>query len=122
MSDPHSNRRQFKRIDFDADTTLSQGSTVWSAHLIDLSLKGLLLQRPGTWDDSNEGIFRVDIRLAANAHVEMDAELVHREKDHLGFKCLHIGLESIQHLRRLIELNLADAAELERELGALIEL
>ena len=122
MSDSHSNRRQFKRIDFEADTLLSQGSIVWSAHLIDLSLKGLLLQRPGNWDDSSAGIFRIDIRLAANANVEMDAELVHREKDRLGFKCLHIGLESIQHLRRLIELNLADAQELERELGALIEL
>ena len=122
MSDSHSNRRQFKRIDFEADTLLSQGSIVWSAHLIDLSLKGLLLQRPGNWDDSSAGIFRIDIRLAANANVEMDAELVHRGKDRLGFKCLHIGLESIQHLRRLIELNLADAQELERELGALIEL
>jgi len=122
MSDQHSNRRRFKRIAFDAVTTLSQGATVWSAELVDLSLKGLLIHRPGGWHDSNEGIFLVDIRLAENVHVEMDAQLVHKEADQLGFKCLHIGLESIQHLRRLIELNLADAAELERELGALIEL
>ena len=34
----------------------------------------------------------------------------------------HIGLESIEHLRRLIELNLGDPEELERELGALISI
>jgi hypothetical protein len=41
-------------------------------------------------------------------------------KDHLGFVCKHIELDSVTHLRRLIELNIADHDELERELGALM--
>ncbi|UZE29913.1 PilZ domain-containing protein [Pseudomonas asplenii] len=121
MSDSSINRRRFKRIAFDAITTLSQGGTVWSAQLVDLSLKGLLVQQPGNWPAGLSGIFLVDIRLAKNAHVKMDAELVHVDHHQLGFKCLHIGLESIQHLRRLIELNLGDEEELERELDALFE-
>jgi hypothetical protein len=36
--------------------------------------------------------------------------------------CRHISLESIERLRRLIEFNLGDPQELERELGALIEI
>jgi hypothetical protein len=40
----------------------------------------------------------------------------------LGFVCRHISLESIERLRRLIEFNLGDPHELERELGALIEI
>lgn len=51
----------------------------------------------------------------------MDVQLAHDDHGQLGFVCLHIDLESIEHLRRLIELNLADPQELERELGALLE-
>jgi hypothetical protein len=35
--------------------------------------------------------------------------------------CKEIDLDSISHLRRLIELNLGDQEELERELGALLK-
>ena len=34
----------------------------------------------------------------------------------------HIDLDSISHLRRFVELNLGDEQELERELGALLEI
>ncbi|MNL44802.1 Cyclic diguanosine monophosphate-binding protein [compost metagenome] len=51
----------------------------------------------------------------------MDVQLTHQDNGQLGFECRHISLESIERLRRLIELNLGDQAELERELGALIE-
>ena len=51
----------------------------------------------------------------------MDVQLTHQERGQLGFVCRHISLESIERLRRLIEFNLGDPQELERELGALIE-
>jgi hypothetical protein len=37
----------------------------------------------------------------------------------VGLHCRHIDIESLAHLRRLIELNLGDPALLERELAAL---
>jgi hypothetical protein len=46
---------------------------------------------------------------------------MHDDNHQLGFVCQHIGLESISHLKRLVELNLADQEELDRELAALIE-
>ena len=39
----------------------------------------------------------------------------------IGFVCRHIDVDSISHLRRLVELNLGDEALLERELAALGE-
>lgn len=51
----------------------------------------------------------------------MQVELTHEAKGQLGFVCTNIDLDSIKHLRRLIELNLGDQEELERELGALLE-
>ncbi|HEX8595123.1 MAG TPA: PilZ domain-containing protein [Pseudomonas sp.] len=121
MTDSATDRRRFKRIAFDAKTELRQGKNRWQVQLIDLSLKGLLIQRPDAWLADTGKPFSVDIRLSSDAHVQMDVQLTHDDHQQLGFVCLHIGLESISHLRRLIELNLADHDELERELAALIK-
>ncbi|MDR6165696.1 MULTISPECIES: PilZ domain-containing protein [Pseudomonas] len=122
MNDHSANRRRFKRIAFDARTELKQGEYTWPVRLIDLSLKGLLIERPEPWLGDKEQDFAVDIHLSDDVDIKMDVHLAHEENGHLGFICRHISLESIQRLRRLIELNLADKAELERELGALIEI
>lgn len=122
MSEHPANRRRFKRIAFDARTELSQGQFIWPVKLIDLSLKGLLIERPEPWLGNAEQDFFVDIHLSDDVDIQMDVHLAHEDQGQLGFVCRHIGLESIQRLRRLIELNLADEAELERELGALIKI
>ncbi|EPJ85262.1 MULTISPECIES: PilZ domain-containing protein [Pseudomonas] len=120
MTDSQTDRRRFKRIAFDAKTELRQGDKHWQVQLVDLSLKGLLIQRPAAWLADTGKPFAVDIRLSDEAQVQMDVQLTHDDHQQLGFVCLHIGLDSISHLRRLIELNLADHDELDRELAALI--
>jgi len=122
MSEHPADRRHFKRIAFDARTDLSQGEFTWPVKLIDLSLKGVLIERPDPWLGNPQQDFLVDIHLSEDVDITMDAQLAHDDHGQLGFVCLHIGLESIERLRRLIELNLADPQELERELGALIEI
>ncbi|WAH59597.1 PilZ domain-containing protein [Pseudomonas sp.] len=122
MTDSHDDRRRFKRVAFDAKTEISQGDRTWPAKLIDLSLRGALIDRPADWEAADlEKHFLIKIHLTDLIEVRMDAELRHEEHGHLGFACLHIGLEDIGHLRRIIELNLGDMEELERELGALVE-
>ena len=122
MSEHPSERRRFKRIAFDARTELSQGEYIWPVKLIDLSLKGLLIERPEPWLGNAQQDFSVDIQLSEDNHIEMDVQLTHEDHGQLGFVCRHISLESIERLRRLIEFNLGDPHELERELGALIEI
>jgi hypothetical protein len=122
MSEHPSERRRFKRIAFDARTELSQGAFIWPVKLIDLSLKGLLIERPEPWLGNAQQDFSVDIQLSEDNHIAMDVQLTHEDNGQLGFVCRHISLESIERLRRLIEFNLGDPQELERELGALIEI
>lgn len=122
MSEHPANRRRFKRIAFDARTELRQGEYIWPVKLIDLSLKGLLIERPEPWLGDREKDFFVDIHLSDDVDIEMDVRLTHEENGQLGFVCRHIGLESIERLRRLVEFNLGNPQELERELGALIEI
>lgn len=113
-------RRRFKRIAFDALTTLTQGNQQWEVTLLDLSLKGLLVSRPADWAADPALPFAVAITLGEDAPIAMEAELRHDNNGPLGFQCTHIDLDSISHLRRLVELNLGDEAELERELSALV--
>jgi hypothetical protein len=122
MSEHAADRRRFKRIAFDAKTELSQGEYIWPVKLIDLSLKGLLIEKPEPWLGNREWHFLVDIHLTDDVAIKMDVQLTHDDHGQLGFVCKHISLESIERLRRLIELNLGDSQELERELGALIEI
>ena len=56
----------------------------------------------------------------ADIIIAMAGELAHVEGRHAGVLCRSIDLESITHLRRLIEVNLGDPAASERELKALI--
>jgi len=121
MSEQAADRRRFKRIEFDAKTELSQGEYIWPVKLIDRSLKGLLVEKLEPWLVNREHHFCVDVHLTPEVAIKMDVLLTHDDHGQLGFVCKHISLESIERLRRLIELNLGDPEELERELGALIE-
>jgi hypothetical protein len=56
----------------------------------------------------------------ADIIIAMAGELAHVEGRHAGVLCRSIDLESITHLRRLIEVNLGDPAASDRELKALI--
>ncbi|WHS59560.1 PilZ domain-containing protein [Pseudomonas sp. G2-4] len=117
-----SERRRFVRIKFDAKTELSQPPFTWPVKLLDLSLKGLLIEKPQPWLGNVEESFMAYIHLGNEVKVEMEVRLTHDDHGHLGFVCEHIDLDSIAHLRRLVELNLADDDELERELAALIQI
>ncbi|MDQ0670722.1 PilZ domain-containing protein [Pseudomonas sp. W2I6] len=122
MSEQPSDRRRFRRIAFDARTELTQDGHVWPVQLVDLSLKGLLVQRPQEWHGHRYESFDVDIHLDAETDVKMQVRLTHDDHGQLGFVCEHIDLDSISHLRRIIELNLGDQEELEREFAALLEI
>ena len=115
-------RRRFVRIEFHARTELRQGQYIWPVKLLDLSLKGLLIEKPEPWLGDPEEPFEADIHLGKDVEVKMEVRLAHDDQGHLGFVCEHIDLDSIAHLRRLVELNLADHDELERELAALIQI
>ena len=50
----------------------------------------------------------------------MTAQVVHQTLEQLHLSCVNIDIDSISHLRRLIELNIGDATAAERELSELL--
>ena len=121
MSNTANERRRFHRIAFDAPTEIRQGQRSWAVELHDVSLKGLLIKRPDGWTGDPHQPFEASIRLADDTCVQMEVVLTRTQDNLLGFVCRHIDLDSISHLRRLVELNLGDESLLERELAALGE-
>lgn len=113
-------RRHFSRIPFTGAARLECEHGGLDCQVLDLSLKGALLNMRG---DLPEGkapcVLRLD--LGEDAQVVMRGHVAHREGSHVGLACEDIDLDSITHLRRLLELNLGDTALLERELAALID-
>lgn len=121
MSD-HDERRRFVRIPFNAHTELRQGGQRWPVELIDLSLKGMLVKRPRAWEPDPAQNFEAVVHLDEEVKVEMLVGLRHEESARLGFACLYIDVDSMTHLHRLVELNLADGTEMMRELRELIKI
>lgn len=116
-------RRQFARVAFASGAELITTQSMLHCQVIDISLKGVLLQLPDAAAPQAGMPCLVKLPLGdakGNLVIAMAGELAHVEKGHAGVLCRSIDLESITHLRRLIEVNLADPAASERELKALI--
>lgn len=113
------NRRAFTRIFFDAETVINQGERSWPVELVDISLHGLLIKDPGDLKLLSGQALDVCIHLAGELEIHMHVHISHQEGDRLGFVCDDIDIDSITHLRRLVELNTADEGLLERELSSL---
>ena len=113
-------RRRFSRIDFDARVEIAQGDKNWQAQLLDISLKGLLLAKMGPYQLQPTTSILVKIILSDQTSIAMSAQVVHQTLEQLHLACVTIDIDSISHLRRLIELNIGDATAAERELSELL--
>jgi len=120
-------QRRFRRVDFvDAVRVVSddvEGNHVasWEAECIDISMRGMLLEVPEKFPLEIGMPFEVQLMLSEDVMIEMPCTLVHIEGKQAGFRAEMMSLDSLTNLRRLLELNLADQSEIERELGALIK-
>ncbi len=110
-----SNRRQFQRIEFETPVLLRQANQQVTTDVIDISLKGLLVKGDNLPFDVEQP---VDIHIALNDVIEINlvAQWSHSRNGASGFQWVQVDLDSLVHLRRLLELNSEDAMLLEREL------
>jgi len=117
---PSPNRRQFWRAHFNSPVRLTLHGEVSEAMLHDISLKGALLKAPADWRGRKGDHCLLRLHLAADAVINMSATVAHVEGRRIGLNCDSIDLDSVTHLRRLVELNAGDPGLLDRELSALV--
>ena len=114
--------RRFSRVNFTGKAHLEIGSHSCATEVLDLSLKGALIKKPADWPRSLPKVMQ--LRISLNdfpVELTMDVSVAHQSATTVGLHCEKIDIESVSHLRRLLELNLGDAELLSRELSELSE-
>ncbi len=119
--DSYHENRKFDRVLYNAQATLTGQSNYWYCTVIDLSLKGCLLQFDENWECPSGGSFHLSIAISNQSFIKMHLQAAHSLGSMAGFKCKSIDLNSASQLRRLVELNLGDSQLLLRNLSALID-
>ncbi|MCL2345905.1 MAG: PilZ domain-containing protein [Desulfobulbus sp.] len=114
------NRRQFSRISFQAEASLFLGNDEYPVGVIDLSLKGALIQPRGSLYITVGSAGVLNIPLDAEDNIRMEVTVIHHQGQYYGLSCRKIDLDSVIHLRRLVALNLGNENLLEREIGLLV--
>ncbi|MCL1051133.1 PilZ domain-containing protein [Shewanella abyssi] len=115
-------RRQFSRVLFANKALIRCQDKIWQTTLLDISLNGALIERPKQFAPSCQQIHLSFSIADSDIQLHMDTQLVHQQDNLLGLACSHIDVESISHLRRLIELNVGDPTLLDRELALFIDM
>ncbi len=118
-TDKTDEKRRFHRIFYNADATLSHKEASFPCKIIDISLKGCLLKVDQPLIENQDALYGLNINLSDEISIRMDLLVSHINGEKAGFKCVHIDIDSISNLRRLVELNLGDSEILERELVSL---
>ena len=110
-------KRYFSRINFTAESQIEINDKVYAGKLLDLSLRGALLnfkdQIPVKMNDSCTLIIHLhssDIKLI------FDAVVVHIHQNSLGFKFVSEDVGTMTHLRNLLSLNVGDYDKITDEL------
>lgn len=117
-------RRKFSRIPFHAQAHIhaDKGEFHLNCDVLDVSLNGLLIAEPAGWNGQLSDQYQIDLVLeGAQLVIKMSATVAHINNGVIGFTLKNIGVESIAHLKRLVELNLGDEALLHRELASLLQ-
>lgn len=120
MIQPTDGNRRFHRIDFDTTATVEDpDGRRYSCRVIDVSLQGALIEMPQS-DALNVGdAVQLAMELDETRGISMAASVAHCEGQYAGCRCEAIDMDSLAHLKRLVELNLGDPELVDRELAAL---
>jgi len=114
-------RRHHSRIAFHAPARLAFADASVDVVVFDLSLRGAMIELPENTALAAGTPCTLRVQLAeVSDEITMETRVAYVDKRCAGLLCQTIDLDSVTHLRRLVELNLGDPQLLERELSALV--
>lgn len=113
-------RRRNYRLRFPRNCTLVYDNQRFETRLLDVSLRGALVEAPLLLKPEPGHAYRLEIPLEDSAgKIIMEVAPAHYDEKHMGLTCFSIDVESMTHLRRMLELNLGDPGLIEQELRGL---
>lgn len=113
--------RHFSRVPFHANAQLLVQGRIITVRLLDIALKGALLDTIEPEGLRLQEKCRLVLTLTDDGEaITMDGCIAHLDGPQVGFQCLEIDISNMTRLRRLLELNTGDAALVNRELAHLV--
>jgi len=114
------NRRQFTRILFSIKAELEVEDNTYPVSIHDISLNGALITAVDSENSLKGKLGTLHFLLSdRESEVTMNIAVVHEKEHETGLQCNAIDIDSVTHLRRLVELNLGDSEQLNKELSQL---
>ncbi|MBX9847786.1 MAG: PilZ domain-containing protein [Rhodocyclaceae bacterium] len=114
-------RRRFWRANFHAGAKLLTDLAEYKVQIVDLSLKGALVTLPEPANVGTQENCRLQLTLADDVSITLWGRIAHVAGLQIGIRCESMDLDSVTHLRRLVELNVGDPVLLEEEISFLIQ-
>ncbi|WP_328984548.1 PilZ domain-containing protein [Thiorhodovibrio winogradskyi] len=121
-TDTDGNRRRFQRIGLDREVRVEAMDQETWCRLVDISLRGLLLEACGNWRPVLGQLVDLSVVLdeQGSCQIQVKGEVRHLDAKQIGVHVLEMDLDSVALLRRLIEVNLDDDSRLDVELQAML--
>jgi len=108
--------RHFERITFNCLVKFEFEDFRHDCELIDISLKGALIANcTGATSDIGTPC-KLILKLSDNESIIMQGHIAHKKHNRIGINCEQLDLDSITHLRKLVEINSSNPSLLDREL------
>ncbi|WPC73585.1 PilZ domain-containing protein [Vibrio porteresiae] len=115
-------RRRFLRVIYQAPASLTQCDISFNAMVKDISLHGLLVSCETPQALLSDKPIEVNIPLSgSDVSIQLTAQIVDLRSNLLRLQVDHIDLESLGHLKRLVELNMGNDELLHRDLDHLMD-
>jgi len=113
--------RKFHRIFFDCLVEFEAEDLKLTCELYDISVQGALIGACSGATPITGTACKLTISLDEQGEIQiiMIGSVAHKIENRIGIHCESIDIDSMSHLRKLVEYNLGDSELVERELDAL---
>ena len=116
------NKRRFSRIQFNVKCSLTLAHQQYEVSLLDLALKGALIETNPSLPAALKTPCTLTIELEGlESPLHFSADVVHVHENRIGLKFTSTDIDSMIHLRSIVESNTADPEKISHELGFLID-
>ncbi|MFN3714764.1 MAG: PilZ domain-containing protein [Alcanivoracaceae bacterium] len=102
-------KRRFSRVPFEGTARLHAGDRLMPVELLDISVRGAQVRLPSGQQVQSEDECRLTLILDDSPiHLTLESQVRHVSGDQAGLVFVLIDVTDMQHLRRIVELNLGD--------------
>ena len=117
-----SENRHTHRVAFDSFVEFTSTDCKHVCELIDISLQGALIAAcsGATPEEGTPCTLKISLDDNSKNQIIMQGTVAHKIENRVGIYCDSIDVDSMAHLRKLVEYNLGDVELADRDLAALV--